>query len=322
MRYFSLGWNTDKPFDVDNTKCINLSKDNLKVEDCTTYDTNKKVFMYNAIDSTIRDYHNGEDCLESDSNGNLMVKQCEDIRVFNETGQFVNIPARQKFLFNTSTNQLHSGTNHRRCIGATLSNGNYNLTLMDCNANNNQKFSFGSVCSNSVKTTLATNEASRLQRLQQEALNARAEIERLALEAKLAEEARLKAIEDENERQRQIEIARLKAIEDERLRVLAEEENRARLEKERLLLEESERIRLEEENARLAKASILEAEKKALELAMAEAESDSSMYYIIAILILFVCIIITFIVLGLNKSKYKGGEGYKIWGADRVNLRL
>lgn len=329
---------------TDTNKCINFSKDGIYVEDCpitTNFKNNTKVFSLNAVDSSIRDYHTGENCLEDGGDGKVYMRQCEDVRQIYATGTAGTLPARQKFLYNTTTKQLHSGSNNKKCVESKLNNGVYSLVISDCSdSNGSQKFNLGAFCNDQQKNTIATSETTRLRLLE----NARlAEANRLAQEAeakRLAEQQRLKAISDEAERLRLIEEQRLKAIADEEARLLAVEKERVRLLKEKELAELAEKIRLEElaeqarleeaerqrieqeqqlalvlaqdaerkrliEEAELAKQAALEAEQKII-------EEENQRTYIIIFVILFVCIIITIVVSRLNNTKKGYGEKWDL----------
>jgi len=332
-----------------NSKCINFSKDGIYVEDCsinTNFKNNTKQFRLNTVDSTIRDYHKGEYCLEDGGDGKIYVRQCEDVRQLYESGTVGTLPARQKFLYNTTTKQLHAGSDNKKCVEAKLINGIYTMNLSDCSENNNnQKFNMGSVCDKQQESNIATIESTRLRLLEEYNQAERNKLIKEAEEKRLAEEARLKAIADEEARLKAIEDARLKAIADEEARLLAIEKEKVRLQKEKELAELAEKIRLEElaekirleelekqrleEEQRIAQVLAEEAERKRLieeaetakklmleEEARLLAESQATEeqnLYIMIFGILFICIIITIFVYRLNKSKKIKGTGIE-WG--------
>jgi hypothetical protein len=327
-----------------SNKCINFSRGEPYIDDCSNTANNTKVFMMSATDGSIRPYKDSDYCFETGSDGKVYVKMCEDIKKYYESGTVGTIPARQKFLYNTATKQIHLGENNRRCINVTESNGKYTISTSDCNDSNTQKFNMGSYCTDSYKKTIELNETTRVKNIETERQrlaeiarineeNRLAEIKRLedvrvAEEKRLAEEARKAEEARRSEEARLIEerrVAEMKRLDE--IKMLEEKkrlEDLAVIEEERRVeeLRRAEELRKLEEAKQSEDKKVQEVSDKGVGVTnedgkgdVNENTSDYKLIYIFTFLLLFVCIIII-----VFRQNNKNIGLVKIWGQQKVNL--
>lgn len=316
-----------------SNKCLNFSRGDPYIDDCSNGDNNTKVFVMSATDNSIRPYLDSDYCLESSSDGKIYVKMCEDMKKYYENGTVGVNPARQKFLYNTTSKQIHLGENNRKCINVAEANGKYTISTSDCNDSNTQKFNMGAQCTDANKRTITLNETNRVKAIETERQRLaeiarvneenrlteikRAEDARIAEENRLMEEAR--RVEEERRREETRIVEERRLAEEQRLNDIRMLEERKRLDDLAVIEEErrAEELRRDEELRRVEeeKKPIVPVEiNNNVPIGIDSNVDDNNLFSIFIILLLFVCIII---IVFRQKNKIIGkGE---IWGQLKVN---